>query len=66
MALSTNPWLRKRTKEFIILRYQLEHDWRSAQVQGLFLGYIFSKADWLWVVREWLDEERNKRKPEDK
>ena len=65
MALSSDEETRRRTVEFIISRWRLDHDWKSAQVQGIFLGLPFSRADWFQVIRDWLDSAHRERRPED-
>jgi hypothetical protein len=65
MALSSDEEIRRRTVEFIISRWLLDHDWKSAQVQGLFLGCPFSRADFFKIIRDWLDDARKRRAPED-
>jgi len=64
MPLSPGAERRARTREFIISRWELDHHWKQAQVQGLFLDCGFTRETFMKTVREHIDARTENKKPE--
>jgi len=65
MCLPLDPDARKRTRDFIVSRWEMDHSYAWSKMQAICLGMRFTKQDWFDAIWEWMDEQRRLRKRED-
>ena len=56
MALPTDEPELKRVVEFVVSRWLLDHHFGQIQMQGLLLGIVLMRSDYLRIVRAYSDK----------
>ena len=56
MALLTDEPELKRVVEFVVSRWLLDHHFGQIQMQGLLLGIVLMRSDYLRIVRAYSDK----------
>jgi hypothetical protein len=55
----------KRWVVFLVSRWVLDHHWHSVMIQALFMDMPVTKAEYMYVIRCYMDCRRNERPKKD-